>query len=92
MWERRNYAGRWTPYYALGQGWDRQGDVPAAMREWRRALEIDPQNADIHDSPGDAPLAQRRLAEAVAEWRAAMQYSIHSIRKGARARHAGRTS
>jgi Flp pilus assembly protein TadD len=56
MWERRNYAGRWTPYYALGQGWDRQGDVPAAMREWRRALEIDPQNADIRDSLGAALL------------------------------------
>jgi Tfp pilus assembly protein PilF len=37
------------------------------MRESRRALQIDPQNADIHDSRGDALLAQGRRAEAVAE-------------------------
>jgi tetratricopeptide (TPR) repeat protein len=49
------------------------------MREWRRALEIDPQNADIHDSLGDALLAQERQAEALAEWRAAIELRPNGV-------------
>lgn len=45
-----------------------RGHIDKAMTHYRRALEIDPQNVDVHFNLGRVFFQQRRLADAIGEY------------------------
>jgi len=50
-----------------------KGQVPHAIEQWRRALEIEPRNADLRYNLGIALLKQGRPQEAAQQWKLSLR-------------------
>ena len=53
----------------MGLVLSRRGETEEAVREWRRALALDPKHADAHNALGRALYQRGAVAEALANWR-----------------------
>ena len=62
----------WMAYNNLGLDYFNQGDLDAAMAQYRKALAVDPQLAEPHNNLGNALVRQRRIAEAIREYETAL--------------------
>jgi tetratricopeptide (TPR) repeat protein len=66
-------AAAWPAHTDLGVVLAKQGNIPGAINEFKKALQDQPGNQDIHRDLGHAYLAQGKLAEAETETAAALK-------------------
>ena len=64
--------GRSDAYFAMAEYFYEAGDEAGAVADYRRALELDPSRADVHDRLATMAAKGGRTDEAVHEWRLAM--------------------
>jgi len=62
-------------YRLLGRAWElaKKGQYGAAIGEWKKALEINPEDAKAHNNLGHALAEQGELDEAITNWQKALE-------------------
>ena len=68
----------WMAYNNLGLLYEKRGEVPRAIEQYRRALEVKPGSADAHTNLGNALLALGRRDEALVHLREATRLAADS--------------
>ena len=62
-------------YRLTDSGWDaaKKGDMDGAMREWLKAIELDPRDANLHNYVGAALMQQGKFDDALSHLRTALE-------------------